>query len=45
MAAYADSEPAQTALWRRKLVWGWRALIIHQGITPGILFRGIYDLK
>jgi len=32
-------------LWRRKLVWGWRALIIHQGITPGNMFRGIYDLE
>jgi len=45
MAAYAASGPAQAAVWWRKLVWGWRALIIHQGITPGNMFRGIYDLK
>jgi len=43
--AYAASEPAQAVLWRRKLVWRWRVLIIHHGITPGKMFRGIYDLK
>jgi len=43
--AYAASEPAQAVLWRKKLIWGWRALNINQGITPGNMLRGIYDLK
>jgi len=30
-------------LWQRKLVWGWRALIIHQGIHHALQSSTIYN--